>query len=157
MFNSCRVGLVTAASSSQGEPAQLVRQCHAFNGERGGGGLLQRTVAFGHEFAHDLPHCGHAVREPGAHLVGFGSGGAIGSLRDDCGCAEDFLGRLDGTPTGRAELNRIAISFIRHHGRAHVVADEIGMYLTTRLNLWAALQIADDRPARVGSRASAEI
>ncbi|MEV0705192.1 helix-turn-helix domain-containing protein [Saccharopolyspora sp. NPDC050389] len=82
--------------------------------------------------------------------------------------AEELLGRLDDTPTGRTELTRIAISFVRHHGKVHAVADEVGMHRNTvrtrireietaldtnlddptaRLNLWAALQIADDRMA----------
>ena len=80
--------------------------------------------------------------------------------------AEEILGRLEDTGSGRAELTRIATSFIRHHGRVHSVADEIGMHRNTvrarireietapatdlddptaRLNLWAAPQIAHDR------------
>ncbi|MFF4253880.1 PucR family transcriptional regulator [Streptomyces sp. NPDC001663] len=77
--------------------------------------------------------------------------------------SQELLGRLDGTATGRADLTRLATSFLRNHGRIHSVAREMDMHRNTvrsrvreieqalgvdlddptaRLNLWAALQIS---------------
>ncbi|GAB3195703.1 PucR family transcriptional regulator [Nocardioides hungaricus] len=88
------------------------------------------------------------------------------SAREDF--AEELLSRLGATRTGRADLTDVAHSYIRHHGRVHIVADELGMHRntvrarvreieralsfdlddpTSRLNLWAALRIARDGSA----------